>query len=426
MSLYWDDLLLKLYAEQEQQKDFLTKQWIDQHTMKGKEFDSYVKQKLPSEETNALHIPAAMMQGLDVEAHGIHPIHAPAILTHFNYVDIADIHYKSNPIKKEYNFVRPKFYYAYHNDTKKFLSAVVPGKDYVSHHGELLRHLIRILGYDPDERSKVLHYPLVENNIADWTQLDGRFVKHGDRVVMGYVNEMEAPIVEKYRLPKISEEHNEFQGSRRYQTPMGYNLNFLGFASTYWGDSSAKLVTRICELGASEVIYTAKTGVLSSPYDVYTRPFCPSSYINMNRDRVTSTITDLPNVFLRLFPHLNSGAHVSIPTMAEENYLQASIARLLKAQSIDNETAQMALGVQIFNTLRKAMVGFGVMHFGTDYLYREDESRDEQTPNLVEGRTPSVIEKKSIIRGKVADHVGHYLMTIPPNFKNQALELTLR
>ena len=354
--MLWEDYLA-LYDNRQQQQDFLPVAWLDAHTMLANHLADYVRQKVPAKPNEA--IPTMLMQGHNIEAHGIYPMHAPAILTSFGFSDIADVGYKSNPRQKEYNFGRPKFYYAYDGGEKKLLSTVMPGNDYLSNHGEMIRHAIRLLGHDPDQRSKIFHYPDAEKRITEWTQLDETFVKEGDRVILGYVSEIEGRFLKSGRpMHRLSEEQNAYQGSRRYQTPMGHTINFLGFKYTYWGDTSAKLCDRLCHLGASEIIYSAKTGVLSAPDDIYTRSFSPSAYVNVNRDKDQPIITDLPNALLQIFPDLNSGLHATIPTVMEESFMQAELLRKLLAQSIDNEISQMAAAVRNFNELWNKSASF--------------------------------------------------------------------
>lgn len=413
--MLWEEYV-SLYNRQQQQTDFLPSEWLDTHTMLSGHLANYVRQKVPAKPGEAL--PAMLMQGHNVQAHGIYPLHAPAILSSFGFTDISDVGYKSNPRQKEYNFIRPKFFYGYQGQEKTLLSAVVPGRDYLSNHGEMIRHAIRLMGYDPDQRSKIFHYPDVEDRITEWTQLDSNFVKEGDQVILGYVNEMEDRFL-KARCPmrRLSEEQNEYQGSRRYQTPIGHNINFLGFKYTYWGDTSAKLAERLCQLGASEIIYTAKTGVLSSPQDIYKRSFSPSAYINVDRDMDKPIIGDLPNALLAIYPELNSGLHASIPTVMEESFTQVGLLRRLLAQSIDNEISQMAGAVRNFNQLWNKAVSFFCLHYGTDYLHGSADSLEKPLFNLYDARSPEALNLKEKALDRNADYLAEYLFRT--NFKGQ-------
>ena len=218
-------------------------------------------------------------------------------------------------------------------------------------------------------------------------------------------------------MHRLSEEQNAYQGSRRYQTPMGHTINFLGFKYTYWGDTSAKLCDRLCHLGASEIIYSAKTGVLSAPDDIYTRSFSPSAYVNVNRDKDQPIITDLPNALLQIFPDLNSGLHATIPTVMEESFMQAELLRKLLAQSIDNEISQMAAAVRNFNELWNKTVSFFCLHYGTDYLHTSAESKEQPKFNLFSGRDPQAVSLKEKAIDRNADYLAKYLFET--NFKGQ-------
>ena len=418
--MLWEDYLA-LHANQQEQTDFLPKEWLDKHTMRGA-LDAYVRQKLVSEQ-----VTYSMRNNRPMEAHGIYPMHATAVLTGFGYGNFESLGWKGNK-DKEYNFVRPHAYYADHQAKRKFVSNVIPGHDYLSNHGEMLRHYVRMMGANPDELVKVFHYPDVNSRIADWTGLDDRFVQSGDRVVIGYVNEMEERLSKQASLRSLNRtdkgEQNDYYGSRRYQTTLGYNLNFLGVKYSFWGDSSANLVNRMCELGASEVIYTAKTGSLTAPDDLYKKLYCPGDFINMNRDDITSRVT-LPNGLVLNFPSLNSGSQVTIPTVMEESFMQREIAYQNGARSIDNETGQMARMIQLFNKLHGKNVRFSTMHFGTDYLHTEfgDEYREELI-NLSTDRA-TIKPLKEAVLDQVAHHLGEYLFNPRPAGRLNAPRLAL-
>lgn len=419
--MLWEDYL-DLYTNRQEQTNFLPKEWLDKHTMRGA-LDAYVRQKLLGEQ-----LVMSMRNRMPIEAHGIYPLHATEVLTTFGYGDFKSEGWKGNK-DKEYNFVRPNVYFATHDKQRKFTSNVVPGHDYLSNHAEMIRHFIRMMSGDPADALKVFHYPDVNKQIANWTGLDDRFVKQGDRIIIGYVNQMEERLRKTTSLKPLHKqdkgEQNAYYGSRRYQTSLGYNLNFLGVKYTFWGDSSANLVERMCQLGASEVIYTAKTGSLSSPDDLYSKLYTPEQYITMNRDDITSRVDNLPNGFVLNFPHLNSGAQVTIPTVMEESFMQREIAYNNGARSIDNETGQMARIIQFFNKVNGKNVRFSSMHFGTDYLHTEfgDEYRDELI-NLSTDRAKIKPLKEQVL-DKVADHLGGYLFNPNHRAKLNAPRLAL-
>src|SRR3989344_4553422 len=91
-----------------------------------------------------------------------------------------------------------------------------------------------------------------------------------------------------------------------------------------------------------------------------------------------TTIDTLQHPIHDLFPEINSGYHVSVPTVLEEDYLQRKITVELGITSIDNEISQIAFAVSRFNKEYNKNPRFFALHFATDYL-RSDKKRAEKT-----------------------------------------------
>lgn len=197
-------------------------------------------------------------------------------------------------------------------------------------------------------------------------------IQPGDRVVLGYIA-IFRQLISSYGPVCVSVKNSDFYTSYRYVLPNGTILNLLGVKYCFWGSLSEHLVERICSLGAAEVIYSAKLGALTSPADLYTRAFCPSSFANLEHDKVVRLTEGVPNGLLRKHPTLDSGLHVSVPTVLEEDYLQRSLTIQLGATSIDNEIAYMAAAVAMSSARSGREILFSALHFATDYLRTESE-----------------------------------------------------
>jgi hypothetical protein len=117
-----------------------------------------------------------------------------------------------------------------------------------------------------------------------------------------------------------------------------------------------------------------------------------------------------PNPLLARFPDLDSAAHVSVPTVIEEDYLQRNAAAAIAAASIDNEIAHMAAAIARHGRAGDREVGFSAVHFATDYVRKFDERNLNVPLNLSNNRTHVALEKKrAVIRRICREYLGPYL-----------------
>src|SRR5690606_6306514 len=113
----------------------------------------------------------------------------------------------------------------------------------------------------------------VEHSLLSWTRLDEKFVKKEDRVIIGNFDSFYEKLANNLGAGLIQEEENDFYSSKRYELRDGTVINFIGVKYSFWGNTSATLAKGLCDLGASEIIYTAKLGTLTNPDDIYRRIF---------------------------------------------------------------------------------------------------------------------------------------------------------
>lgn len=385
------------------------------HTMQGA-LHKYVHQKFP---VNLLeHV---LKNDIPIEMHGLYPPHAQRQFENMGYSNVRHIPFKHNPRKKKYNFIRPGFFLADAPDThdpRRLLIAVTPGSDYARHYAEMVCFFIATRGLNAQEHFNLIRYPFLEDSIADWSGLDSRFVQKSDRVVLGYVEELEKRLAtppnkglqKQARLTLIGSAENEYYGSRRYRTLNNDVINFLGAKYSYWGNTSAKIVTRCCALGASEIFYAGKLGSLTQPEDLYNRIFSGASFFNMDGIKITSKVPEIPNQFVIHYGALaDSGAHVSVPTILQETLQQRGIAVANSAGSIDNEISQMALAIAQHNESSNGPpVFFSTSHFATDFLHAVSSSYVPDRPNLSVTRQSEVIAMKQMIISRIADYLRDY------------------
>jgi len=377
----------------------------DEHTMYAA-VDPYSEQKLPADEMTALKA-----SGGRIEIHGVYPSHLPALLDRqFSNIELMveqTENLRRMATTKRFNTVRPHFFRA--EDVDGFpvmLVAVGCGDDYVMHYAAMVRHVwIAATRVDPEDHLAVYRYPTAERTIAYWTQLDETFVQRGDRVVIGYVDEC------RDRLggpaATVQSHESEFYGADVIHDGEGGRVVFLGVKFSFWGSISYHLAARLCSLGASEVLYVGKLGALSAPDDLYEKVFVPSSFVKLRHNLVEYVVDPVPpNGVLQWREDLDSGVHVSIPTVLEEDYHQRHQVELRQAQSIDNEISQIAQAISEFNTASQdPVVQFSAVHFATDYIREEKDRRLATAHDLSRTRTPAAKQGRSQMLDRITQSV---------------------
>lgn len=333
--------------------------------------------------------------GYKIDIIGMYPLIFKKIFYRLGYKNVTEIPFLPNKRIKFYNSVRPQFYLGEADDgSKKVIVAVTPGRDYLKHYSSMIRNLLHLRYKVLVNSLRVFRYPNYEYSIASWTKLNNLFVKFDDIVVLGYVEEIEQNLFMDDQFTLISENYNEYYGSKRFLLPNGKIINLLGVKYSYWGDISKYLVTQILKLGASEIIYTAKLGSLTRREDIYSSIYSPSSYIILDYATITCGEFTIKNNFIKYFPELDSGLHCSVPTILEQTYEHRSILSTMNVKTIDNEISQMAKACYDFTDKTGLVRSFSAIHFATDYLRKKEEQCLPTSFDLSNNRTISAKKKK--------------------------------
>lgn len=378
------------------------------HTM-FEALDPYASQKLPRDRIASLR-----QRGGRIEVHGTYPTHLPSLVREATVANIRPLERETRreqrtSTTKRFNSVRPRFFEGVGTDGRPVLLVGVGcGEDYVLHYASMLRHEWSLSTSEPaGDRLRVVRYPAAERDLPIWTGLDESFVRAGDRVVLGYVEECRSRLGDE----TTEAAENEFYGSDSIGDSAGGRITFLGVKFSYWGSISERIVERICQLGASEVLYVGKLGALTSPVDLYERIFSPSQFALLHHDRPQRLVEPAPpNGILAWQPTLDTGLHVSIPTVLEEDYHQRALAQWLRVNSIDNEIACMAAAIADHNASSGRSVRFSAVHFATDYIRREDERSLRTQYDLARMRAPEARSARRRILDRIAcDVLGPYL-----------------
>lgn len=374
----------------------------NEHTM-FEALDLYVEQKLPIKEI----FEVAKNNG-SLEVHGIYPNHFDLVFGENGQssgTDWTEIDFYHKPTTRKYNSVRPRFFHS--TNYSRFISCVAPGSDYIQHYGTMIRHLCRRNQIEIEP--KLYYYPIAFETLPDWTQLDRGFIWPQDCVVIGYAEEIHRLVIKAIDVTPLSSASNPYFESRRYRLPSGTALNILGVNFSFWGNLSQILGQGICQNQPEEIIYVGKLGSMTHPDSLYKDAFVPSMYSTLHHANVVDTVTDVENGLLQAFPELDTGLHVSVPTVLEEDFLQRAVASDLGARSIDNEISQLARSISDHNQSSNAKIRFSAFHFATDYVRTAAESALETAHDLSNNRADDAMAKKEFILRHLSSHLIRYL-----------------
>lgn len=369
------------------------------HTM-YRAIDAYVDDKIPATVINNV-----LERGGWIEVHGVYPTHLAALGATLGLHNIREADGDRKPTTKRFNRIRPGFFLADRAGRGPVLvCATIPGIDYFHHYASMLRHYALSLTSRAEESIHLIRYPSAERSLPSWTGLGQTLVKPGDRVVIGYVEALENQLSGRDGIELLGQESTQFYESTRFRLRNGSVINLLGVRFCFWGSICHHIAYRICSLGCSELLYLGKLGALTGPEDIYQRIFCPSHFILLDHDQVVYVTTSPKNGLLGRYPALDSGCHVSVPTVLEEDYAQRRIAMDRRANSIDNEISQVARAVFLYNSgSQGGAVAFSALHLATDYIRHPDE-RDLEVPfDLGNDKSDRAREKKALVLHRIID-----------------------
>lgn len=370
------------------------------HTM-AHDLDDYVTQRVP---TAPVH--EALAKRGRIEVHGVYPAHLPAVAARIGRGPVEPLGACELP-GKTLNGVRPHLFWGRDAFGEGLLLvATPPGHDYVLHYASLILYLARQSTRHAEDRVRVWRYPDAERSVAQWTGLDTSVLRGANTVVFGKVELLcEA-------LPRRGHELDRcvtpFYSCWTY-THGDRRVALLGVHFSYWGSIGGYLAARCAALGAEEILYVGKLGALTTPADIYGRLFVPSRYAVLHQLRVHAATSGPPNGLLERMPGLDTGLHVSVPTVMEEDYRQREVAAVLGAASIDNELAQMAVAVDEWNRRNDRTVRFSALHYASDYLRRADEVGWQVPFSLARGRTQDARRRRQAAELLVGDCLQDYL-----------------
>lgn len=366
--------------------------------MVAETLDRYVETKFSEAQKKEL-IEAARTR-MPVEVHGVFSFYIDELLAHLGLRLNREARRDSRPGKR-FNNRRPSLFHCTDADGHaRLLALVSPSKEYVSQHAELLEYFLVKHAPASEKGPKpfvtTFHYRTVERDFAPLTGFKAGLasvVTPGDIVVLGEVDYLSASL-RRYNFKPEKDTFEPFGVQNTYGWKLHVSdtthrrLLLVGCEESYWGSAAAKLARELADLGAKHIIYSAKCGTAHEARLIHT-PACPSEYHICEQSEVAAgplsynvvKIKNAPPSSLRdnyvgLTKALDTGTHLTVPTVMGETIKQQREYGNLPIGTIDNEISYIARELADYNRqteMRDSPVEFTALHFVTDYVRRESD-----------------------------------------------------
>ncbi|MFF4969808.1 hypothetical protein ACH4UY_26445 [Streptomyces longwoodensis] len=264
-----------------------------------------------------------------------------------------------------------------------------PGADYVQHYALIIATYLAMTGrpvgtvtYQPPEQEECR------------TALDALDLElDGDLVIVGWGLQYLAPENGVWtRGPGYAWQRLDVAGRR---------VVYLGFLHSIWGDVAGRVVTRLAELGAGDVVYVGKVGSLTP--GVEPNAWLATGNTSLVRGAMVSW-DDFFGDYAAAHDGVRSGLHVSSPSILLEN--RDWLAQHTASYAfVDPEIGPMGAAA------RQAGIRFGYLHVISNNLathYPADLS-NERHSDVLRQRAVLVDRIRTIITGRLTASPTHPL-----------------
>jgi hypothetical protein len=281
---------------------------------------------------------------------------------------------------KLFNFERPTAE-AY---GRNLVVKAFPGTDYVHHYALIIATYLAMTGKAADIVSYELPDPATSRAAVGKFDLD----LDGDLVIVGWGLAHLAPADGVWTYGHgYAWQRTQIHGRR---------VVYLGFLHSIWGDVAGRVVARLSELGAGDVVYVGKVGALNPNIEPNTR------LATGNTSLVSGspvTWQDFFGDFASTRPGVHTGVHVTSPSILLENrdWLSAHAEHAF----VDPEIGPMG------SAARAADIGFGYLHVISNNLARHYPA------DLSNERHREVIQRPSVLIGQINDIIAARLAGRP-------------
>lgn len=315
----------------------------------------------------------SVFEGWPIEVHTIFPHLLTERAEVLGFESVEALHFNIEGCDEKYRFLTPKYFKVSREGVIRVIVAVSPGRDSAYYHADILSRYLDKIARSASMVGIVRHIDL-EEKIADWTRLDGRFISPSDHVVIGFADEVCNLIKGQVDCRFIGKYEDSYFSSRRYRLANGEVVNFLEVNLDFIGSIGAKLVQKIARMGAAHIIFCGRLHGVGRMKDCYGQIFCPSRYIYHEANGQVRYVMRAPNFINALFPSANTGWHLTVSPLPQLDSM-STIPQLGQVNSVDTELGAMAAAIEDVNYERGTQTGFSPIQFAPDILAHALQNR---------------------------------------------------
>ncbi|GGN24104.1 hypothetical protein GCM10011609_77390 [Lentzea pudingi] len=258
-----------------------------------------------------------------------------------------------------------------------------PGNDYVHHYALIIATYLAMTNKPADIVRYELPDPVVCRAAVELLDLD----MDGDLVIVGWGLAHLAPAADAW----IYGPGYAWQQARLH----GRRVIYLGFLHSIWGDVAGRVVTRLAELGARDVVYVGKVGALQPGVEPNTRLATGNTSL---LGGTTVTWHDFFGDFATAQPGVHTGLHVTSPSILLEN--QGWLTEHAEHAFVDPEIGPMGAAAH------HAGIGFGYLHVISNNLARHYPA------DLSNERGRDVVHRRSILVEQIRNIIGNRMAAL--------------
>ena len=259
-----------------------------------------------------------------------------------------------------------------------------PGIDYVHHYALIIATYLAMTGRPADTVTYQLPEAAMCRAAVEPLNLD----LDGDLVIVGWGLQQLTPAGGVWtRGPGHAWQRSQINGRR---------VVFLGFLHSIWGDVAGRVVARLAELGARDVVYVGKVGALAPEIE-------PNTMLATgNESLVGGSVVaweDFFGGFAAGQPGVHTGVHVTSPSILLED--RDWLTTHAEHAFVDPEIGPMGVAAH------HAGVRFGYLHVISNNLARHYPA------DLSNERHGDVVRRRAVLVGQIRDIIANCLADRP-------------
>ncbi|MGW7433255.1 hypothetical protein ACWGIN_27410 [Streptomyces sp. NPDC054861] len=277
---------------------------------------------------------------------------------------------------KLFNFERPTA--EVHG--RDLLLKTFPGTDYVQHYALIVATYLAMTGRPADAVTYQRPEPAVCREALHGLDLE----LGGTLVIVGWGLTHLAPAEGVWtRGPGYAWQRTRLHGRQ---------VVYLGFLHSIWGDVAGRVVSRLAELGADDVIYVGKVGALAPEIE-------PNTMLATGNESLLGgarvTWDDFFGDFAASQPGVHTGVHVTSPSILLEN--RDWLTKHAEHAFVDPEIGPMGAAAH------EAGIGFGYLHVISNNLARHypADLSNERHRDVVRRRVVLVDQIRHVIANRL-------------------------